>query len=123
MSGPGDRAFVRWAKRYITADDARRVLDAYKVARLIVVDNRTGTFRVLALEAVSRGALEAAAENLRPEKSKKWNRLTDAERQRLVSAVRSTPELWERQERVELALAKMDATRPTLRRRAPSRSA
>lgn len=111
VSGPGDRTFVRWAKRYIAADDARRVLVAYKKAGLIAVDNRAGTFLVLNLAAVTRDALEAAAENLRPERSKKWNRLTDDERQRLVASARSIPEQWEKQERVELALAKLNAAR------------
>ena len=88
MSGPGDRAFVRWAKRYISVPDAKRVLDAYRKARLIAVDNRIGTFIILDLAAASRDALEAAAENLRPERSRKWNRLTDEERQQLVASKR-----------------------------------
>lgn len=108
MSGPGDRAFVRWAKRYVSVHDAELVLHAYKKARLIAVDNRSGTFRILDLAAAGRDALEAAAENLHPERSRKWNRLTDDERQRLVSSKQSVPDQWERQERVELAIAKLD---------------
>ena len=116
MSGPGDRAFIRWAKRYISADDAKRVLNAYKRTNLIAVDNQDGTFRVLDLSAIGGGesrrrireALEAAAENLRPRSKRKWNQLSDDERQRLVASKRSIPEQWERQERVELAMAKLE---------------
>jgi hypothetical protein len=109
--GPGDRTFVRWAKRYVPEDDARRILGAYKKANLIAVDNRNGTFRVLDLSAVSREALEAAAENLRPSKppKKRWNQLSDEERQRLINQKRSIPEQWEKQERVELAIAKLNS--------------
>lgn len=107
--GPGDHAFVRWAKRYIAVGDACRVLSAYKKANLIAVDNRGGTFRILNFGAATRGALEAAAENLRPRARKRWNRLTDDERQRAVSSKRSIPDQWEKQERVELAIAKLEA--------------
>ena len=109
--GPGDQAFVRWAKRYITADDAVRVLRAYKKADLIAVDNREGTFRVLDHHACSRDAFESAAENLRPPGRRRgpgWNRLSEEERQRMVSSKRSVPEQWERQERIELAMLKLD---------------
>ncbi len=106
--GPGDRAFVRWAKRHVSVHDAKLILPAYKKAGLIIVDNRAGTFRVLDLAAVAPDALKAAAENLRPGRSRKWNRLTDDERQRLILKNRSIPEQWEKQERVELAIARLE---------------
>lgn len=108
MSGPGDRAFVRWATRYIPEDDALHVLDAYKKARLVTVDNRHGTFAILNGYACQADALKAAADNLRPTKKKKWNQLTDEERERRVAAKHAVPDQWERQERVELALAKLN---------------
>ena len=109
MSGPGDRAFVRWAKRYVSADDGRRILAAYRKAGLVEVDNRAGTFRILDRAAATPEALEAAAENLRPSPRKGWNHLTDAERERLVARGHSVPEQWERQEAIELAIARLDA--------------
>lgn len=107
--GPGDRVFIRWAKSFcsITADDADRIRIAYKKAGLITIDNKKETFRVLNFAAITRVALEAAAENLRP-RSRRWNDLTDDERQRLVSSKRSVPEQWEKQERIELAIAKLE---------------
>lgn len=107
--GPGDRAFVRWAKRHIGLHDAKRVLVAYKEAKLIDVDNRTGTFRVLDFAAVSPDALEAAADNVRPARPKRWNDLSDEERMQRVESATSLPDQWERQERAELARAKLDA--------------
>lgn len=109
--GPGDLAFVRWAKRYIGIHDGKRVLLAYKKAKLIAVDNRQGTFEILDLEAVQPDALEAAADNLRPERPRRWNDLTDEERQARVDRKRSLPDQWEKQERVELARAKLDRER------------
>lgn len=106
MSGPGDRAFLRWVKRHVSPPDAVRVLDAYKRAGLVRIDNRAGTFHVLDRVAVSREALVAAAENLRPQR-KRWNRLSDAEREKLVASKRAVPDQWERQERIELAIAKL----------------
>lgn len=111
MSGPGDRAFHRWAKRFVSPHDAELIRVAYKKARLITVDNRAGTFEILDPAACHREALEAAAENLHPARSKKWNRLNDAERSGLVESLRTTPEQWEKQERVDLARAKLEAKR------------
>lgn len=105
--GPGDRAFVRWVTRYVNKHDAKHILRAYKDARLIDVDNRTGAFHVLDVSAIAPAALEAAAENLRPLPRKKWNQLTDEERQRLVATKMPLPDQWAKQERAELALIKL----------------
>ncbi len=112
MSGPGDRAFLRWAKRFVSSYDAELIRAAYKKAGLITVNNQTGTFQILDTAACHREALKAAAENLHPERSsRKWNRLSEVERSSLVESVRTVPEQWEKQERVDFARAKLAAKR------------
>lgn len=107
--GPGDRSFVRWAQRYIPTKDAWRVLVAYKKANLVAVDNRKGTFRVIDRKACQRESLKAAAENLCPaRRPERWNGLSDKERQERIATLRPLPEQWEKQERLELAIAKLN---------------